>query len=733
MNRALTPFTAALLFTAACATTPPVPALPDSQPPLPVTSRGFEPSASPARLPAPPLIRVGLLTDESNVVFPRIDGGYYLVTDAGTLFTRRGFEASAPMAGAVVRHGVQVGAISDLSSAEGVKARIERETGADVVLVFDAASGLHRVIAGSFATVDEARPFRQQLIDAGWASDSMIVPRPTGAEFASEITLVDDEGASAEVMGESVLVVPVSADEIRIGGSPYRGAARLFINSRGLLNIINELNVEHYVQGVIPNEMGPRQYDELEALKAQALAARTYGIKRLGDYRSEGYDICPTPACQVYRGKSTEHELTNRAVAETAGQVITWHGQPIDALYSATCGGETSDVGVMFPGRSEPYLRHASCVELETSVIRGVDNGPLADLVTTRARVFSKLAGYETGGSWAAGDVARALRSAMKYAGVDGDPGAPASSRRRDVYRWLYGTWNLEESAAHLLLPQDIEYFFPGRDPSAGEIVAAAWLVKFEFIPFQMIGDVDLDAAIPRDEMLSLLYSWLHHMKRVEEVRGRIRSVDGSSIRIKTDAGTVERTLSDGSLLFRSMGERYQELASVRTLPSDRITVIASGDDVAAVIVEANYDGAAFDRTSAYSGWVRSWSEPELVAAISRRNPIRDLEGLEIGPRDEAGRIIELVVRADGRSIPLKGLPIRWSLDVPDNLFTVQSSVDPDGVARWTFFGKGWGHGTGMCQVGAFGMAFRGHTAEEIIHNYYHDVEIVPLESLSGR
>lgn len=720
------------LIAAACATAP------DSQTPpggtTPVArAEGFAPSSTAARPPQPPVIRVGLLTDESLVSFPRIDGGYFLVTDGQTLFTRRGFEARAPMSGAIVRYGVQVGAISDLQSAEGLETKVEREAGTDAAIVFDAASGLNRVIAGSFESADAARPFRQQLIDAGWPSDSMIVPRPTGESFETRFQLRDDEGGTAVVSGESILVLPASADEVQIGESPYRGGARLFINTRGLFNVINELNLEHYVQGVIPNEMGPRQYDELEALKAQALAARTYAIRRLGDFRHEGYDICPTPACQVYRGKSTEHELTNQAVSESAGMVITYDGEPIDALYSATCGGETSDVEVMFPGRNDPYLRHASCVELDLASLQGVQDGAPADITAARARIFSALTGYSPTTSWGAGDVSQALRSAMRFAGVEGEPSAPASSRRADVYRWLYRVWNLDESSSHLLLAQDIGYYFPGADPNAEEIRAASWLIKFEFLPFQLIDRDALGAAIPRDEMLSVLYSWLSHMKRVEELRGRIRTIDGRLLAVKTDSGVVNRTLAPGALTFRSIGERYQELASVPVLPSDRITVYSSGGRTAAIVVEANYDGAAFDRTSAYSGWVRSWNEDQLVTAISRRNPIRRLENLEIMGRDEAERVTELRVHADGRVIPLRGLPIRWSLDVPDNIFTMQTSVDPDGKRRWTFFGKGWGHGTGMCQVGAFGMAFRGHSAEEIIGNYYTGVEIVPLQSVVSR
>jgi len=144
-----------------------------------------------------------------------------------------------------------------------------------------------------------------------------------------------------------------------------------------------------------------------------------------------------------------------------------------------------------------------------------------------------------------------------------------------------------------------------------------------------------------------------------------------------------------------------------------------------ALIVQANIDGASFDRTSSFANWTRSYRADELVASINKRNAIRQLLNLRPLGADPSGRVTALEVTAEGgRTFVLKGLPIRWSLNVPDNLFVFDKSVDPDGVERYTFFGKGWGHGVGMCQVGAYGMAFRGWTAEQILKRYYAGIEI---------
>ena len=115
----------------------------------------------------------------------------------------------------------------------------------------------------------------------------------------------------------------------------------------------------------------------------------------------------------------------------------------------------------------------------------------------------------------------------------------------------------------------------------------------------------------------------------------------------------------------------------------------------------------------------------ELVTTINRRQPIRELRGIRPLVVDDSQRIAEMEFTAEGgRTFVLKGLPIRWSLNVPDNLFVFDRTSDPDGMDRYTFYGKGWGHGTGMCQVGSYGMAFRGFTFDRILTHYYTGVAV---------
>src|SRR5262249_46272508 len=149
-------------------------------------------------------------------------------------------------------------------------------------------------------------------------------------------------------------------------GGLYRGVLEVRGADAGL-TVVNVVNLEDYLRGVVPNELSPASFPRLEALKAQAVAARTYALRNRGQYASRGYDICATPSCQVYKGKSSEHPLTDQAVEETKGLAAAWHGSLINALYTSTCGGQTEDGDNIFEGEAVPYLRGVSCVPERTA------------------------------------------------------------------------------------------------------------------------------------------------------------------------------------------------------------------------------------------------------------------------------------------------------------------------------------------------------------------------------
>jgi stage II sporulation protein D len=646
---------------------------------------------------------------------------------------KRGFTLTAPLANASVRYAVQVSAISDQSSANALAEKLRSETGMPTVMVFDPSGGTYKVLAGDFASSEEATPARAQLIERGYGKDAFVVRRPAEQKFESRIELADDEGTVVRLAGPSIVIQPLVAETIAINKEPYRGAARVFINARGLLNVINELNLEEYLYGVVPAEMGPTIYDEVEALKAQAVAARTYAVRNLGQFESEGYDICPGPACQAYKGYAGEHELSTRAVRETKGLIMTYDGAPIDALYTATCGGETSDVATMFPGRTEPYLKAARCVELDMLSLDGRADSGLLTEQQVNARLFAALAALpDTQAAWSAREVSQAVLAAMRVVGWNEAPSlAPASSRRGDVLGYLSTILALGRDARTLTLPEDREYWFAQtQTPDAPPYLSASFLMKYGINPAQFVDRVSLDQPMPREELYALLLGWIREHSVLADVEGKILSLEGRRMTLKQKGETTAHTLPEGIPIFRRIADRSQEYARVPVMLGDRaILVLSPAKKPVAAIIVANYDGAAFDRTSSFSNWTRSYRADELVTSINRRNPIRQLIDLTPLTVDTSQRIAELQVTAEGgRTFVLRGLPVRWSLNVPDNLFVFDKTKDPDGMDRYTFFGKGWGHGTGMCQVGAYGMAFRGWTYDRILKHFYTGIEIVRSE-----
>jgi stage II sporulation protein D len=186
-----------------------------------------------------------------------------------------------------------------------------------------------------------------------------------GASFdavarGGDVALIDTRGA----VSRPLLVIEAvdSGATLRLNGREYRGALELRRSDSGL-TVINRIPLEAYVAGVVGAEMGRRAPGEQEALKAQAIASRTYAIRNQGRWKARGYDLAGTTNDQVYAGEGNENMLATAAVTATRGQILTWNNEPIDAFYFSTCGGRTEDGTAAFAGASRPYLRSIDDVD----------------------------------------------------------------------------------------------------------------------------------------------------------------------------------------------------------------------------------------------------------------------------------------------------------------------------------------------------------------------------------
>lgn len=148
--------------------------------------------------------------------------------------------------------------------------------------------------------------------------------------------------------------------KVNINGRDYRGSLEIKKIDANLW-VINVLDIESYLKGVVPCEIGGVPEKQIEAAKAQAVAARTYARAHFGQYQELGFDLYATVQDQVYKGIACERDITNRAIQSTAGEVLLYRNQPIEAKYHSTCGGRTADFNDAWSGNAPPYLRSVSC------------------------------------------------------------------------------------------------------------------------------------------------------------------------------------------------------------------------------------------------------------------------------------------------------------------------------------------------------------------------------------
>ena len=158
-----------------------------------------------------------------------------------------------------------------------------------------------------------------------------------------------------KLRGEILIIRPSdkSDEGLALDGRRYRGALELRHRGAGL-TAVNIVPVDDYLLSVVPEEM-PTDWPA-EALKAQSVAARSFALKSRGRHAAEGYDLCTTTHCQLYKGIASEKTASTAAVRATRGEVLTYGGQPIEALFHTDSGGMTESSEDVW-GNPIPYLR----------------------------------------------------------------------------------------------------------------------------------------------------------------------------------------------------------------------------------------------------------------------------------------------------------------------------------------------------------------------------------------
>ncbi len=174
-------------------------------------------------------------------------------------------------------------------------------------------------------------------------------------EFYNEFEKVIAKIGKKKISGKYFQLISAESKEIKYNDNSYMGSLRV-VENKGTVKIINFIDVENYLKGVIAKEMPLGKGNEnFEALKAFTICARTYTLMKMNQGNLL-YDIFPDTRDQVYGGIAAEHNISNRAVKETEGLILMFDGLPATVYYHSTCGGVNENVENVFPQKPKSYL-----------------------------------------------------------------------------------------------------------------------------------------------------------------------------------------------------------------------------------------------------------------------------------------------------------------------------------------------------------------------------------------
>lgn len=639
---------------------------------------------------------------------------------------------------------IQVAQFRDREEAEIFAQELRTKTGQKVYVTQDAEQallGTFQVKIGDFITRGDALAFIVKLNKLGVDDTWILKEEITDAESRPLWILVNDELKSLH--DETVLYfIPSSPQSyLSYNGRDYRGLFILRATRKGIV-LVNVLNIEDYIKAVVPSELSPYNFRQIEAHKAQAVAARTYAFKNLGSNEDLGYDLCDTPSSQFYKGMNAEHPLSSEAVEGTRGEIAIFKGKPIDALYTSTCGGMTENAENVFLGAALPYLRGTKCVyekQKEWPVkssntplpiyIEGNNITPMIIYLISLNIIphnsdplyYREEASFEEAVSW--------ISKARNLLGKKGeDSVAPSTPLLYSTFAGLLiQGLGWQERVENLLLDNETDFILQSMEGGNGEArESIAYLVQAGIFP-----DADLmkwaDRSLRRGEVA--LYLWRALQSHEDLFRkGTFKEIDGERIILESEALDGGLTLLPDFYLLKNNAGKKTFLSQLFLLGGEKLKWIENDGGVRLLEVIYPQNSNLLDRDSIYHSWYVRKSKERLEERINQYYPIGRLIDLVAKKRGESNRVIELVIKGSETQATVKGLRIRRVLGLKETLFVMEKEYDKNGELSYVLFtGRGWGHGVGLCQVGAFGLARAGADYKEILKKYYKGIKITKL------
>ena len=189
-----------------------------------------------------------------------------------------------------------------------------------------------------------------------WVLDRNRRPLFRGDRMAATPVVAQDNAIrlGAQIFRSAPVTVESTDGSVLLDGKPYRFSLTFRPLGNGQMMVVNELPLEDYLRGVLPWEANPDWAKD--ALKAQAVASRTYALFRMIENRAEPYDVQQDVSSQVYHGKSIEKPSTDAAIHETRGEVLTYRGKIFPAFFHSTSGGATTRADYIWNIEPHPSL-----------------------------------------------------------------------------------------------------------------------------------------------------------------------------------------------------------------------------------------------------------------------------------------------------------------------------------------------------------------------------------------
>jgi stage II sporulation protein D len=634
---------------------------------------------------------------------------------------------------------VQTGQFRKREDADAAVRALRDKVSQRVVVTQDGEAGSDgpfQVRTGDFLTRGEALAFIKRINVLGVREAWIVREEISAAENHPRWVTVNDQLINLSAAA-SLYFIPASTESyLSFRGRNYRGIFVLRGSRKGLI-LVNILNVEDYLKGVVPGELPPSYFNEIEAQKAQAVAARTYALKNTGQYNDLGFDLFATPASQVYLGLSAETPLSSRAVEETRGEAAVYDGKLINALYMSTCGGATENIEAMFEGAPVPYLKSTECV-YERDGAWTVKSPLVFPAVSVNGKTVSDCLAYLTAldiipvessaEAWKepaeTAVVAAWARQAAAWLGKKASPAAPETVLLDfpGLARLLVETFDWKDRVDNLMLKSEAERILDGaaglkpeeRGPLAYFLVSGLYPAAANL--------TDRNRRATKAEAAYYLYKVLATYKDFSE-QGTIHGLNGSKIILHVDGREKEFELTPALLLLRELEDSAAPAAALDLEAGDEVRWVEREGKIRLLQIVSAPVGDVLDYSSQFHRWQTRISRDDLEARLNQFYPIGRLIDIVPGRRGESKRVVEMTIVGQESQIQVRGLKIRQVLNLRDNLFVVDRQLLPDGrVGVFVFSGKGWGHGVGMCQVGAFRMAQKGAKYEEILKKYYRGI-----------